>query len=241
MRWIWILGLLVMPALPAGANGHVPPLAPVGVASELRAIGHVTPFRPAPGAREDRIGCTGTLISPTQVLTAAHCVARRIAQPQNLYVTFGWRADGPPLFRSPASRIRMAEGFSGTGQGVAALQYDLALISLPRPVPSELIAPIQLASDTHTTNLASYGFPFGAEMELRGREGCSAMRVTGPVLGFDCPVIGGFSGSPLLSMSDTGPTLVAVTVARAQRASENPSPIRSYAVIPTPDFLSASE
>ena len=232
MRWAILMAALV---LAAPVRADAPPIAPAFLAAELRAVGHVTGRRPAPGAAVDVGGCSATLITPVLVLTAAHCAAHRATNPQELFVTFGWSSSGPPLWRTTAARIDVMPGYVRGRYDVASLHTDLALITLPRPVPSTLVEPIPLYAALPATSYASYGYLAGADTLLRGHDGCQVAEIVAERLwGFDCDVVSGFSGGPLLAMTPEGPRLVAVAVAHAPGVREG---IRSFAAIPPPELF----
>lgn len=224
-----IMGLWAAIAGPVSAE---PPIVPAFRAAELVAVGHVSPRRPELGAGVGQGGCTGTLIAPDMVLTAAHCVASRVDAPQNLFITFGWSADGPPLWRGTASRILVYPDYQRDVFDLETLHLDAALVLLPRPVPAELVTPVPLAVGQPADSYENYGYLARAVTILRGSEGCNIAPLTDGLLwGFDCEVVSGFSGGPLIARTEEGPVVVAVAVAHAQGASTG---IRSFAALPEP-------
>lgn len=221
-------GLLA--ALPQALMADTPPISPAFVAAELVAIGHITGQLPRPGAGQGNGGCSGTLIAPTMVLTAAHCAAHRTDNPQNLYITFGWASDGPPLWRGTASAVRLYADYDGEVFEIDKLHQDVALVILPRPVPAELVPPIPLAAGLEAETYSSFGYLANADTLLRGQDGCQAVELTSAgVWGFDCDVVSGFSGGPLIAMTPDGPRVAAVAVAHAPGVRTG---IRSFAVVP---------
>ena len=143
MRGLWRDLLAVVTVLcPLVSAADTPPIAPAYIAADLLAIGHVTGTRPPPGSGEGLGGCTATLIAPTLVLTAAHCAAHRQDAPENLFITFGWRNNGPPLWRGTAARVLVDPDYIAGRYEIETPHHDLALIILPRPVPEDPIEPI---------------------------------------------------------------------------------------------------
>ena len=232
MRWLILIAALVI-AAPLRADA--PPIAPAYLAAELRAIGHVTGQRPAPGAGTSAGGCSATLITPVLVLTAAHCAANRVENPQDLFITFGLSSSGPPLWRGTAARVDVLPEYVPGRYEIESLHTNLALVTLPRPVPAELVEPIPLHAGLLAPRYASYGYLANADPLLRGHEGCRIAEIFAERLwGFDCDVVGGFSGGPLLARTPEGPRVVAVAVAHARGVTEG---IRSFAAIPPPDLF----
>jgi len=230
LRLLLSFAILVLAHEPLRAD-QVPPIAPAYLEQELLAIGQVTSRRPAPGATSGGGGCSGTLIAPHLVLTAAHCVHHRVTQPQELFITFGWSASGPPTWRGTASRIILHPEYVPNQFVFETLNVDVALIVLPRPVPDALVTPLPLRAGLIAESYANYGFLAGRELLLRGNEGCQVALVARNVLGFDCDVVSGFSGGPLLAMTPDGPVVAAVAVAQAPGVRDG---IRSFAAIPEP-------
>lgn len=228
-RWLWALAFV---ASSGPLQGDAPPIAPAFVAERLVAIGHITGNPPPPGAGVGVGGCTGTLIAPTIFLTAAHCVANRVNNPEDLYITFGWSRNGPPLWRGRAARVILYPEYPAPGYGLQTLHLDLALVLFPRPVPETLVPPIPLSAGQRADSYASYGYQAQADTLLRGDDGCQAVTLTEAGLwGFDCDVVGGFSGGPLIAESPDGPVVAAVAVANARGVETG---VRSFAAVPEP-------
>ncbi|MEM9317518.1 MAG: trypsin-like peptidase domain-containing protein [Pseudomonadota bacterium] len=233
-HWLMAAALSLAPVIVQAQA--TPPIAPAYISNDLQAVGHVATHLPAPGAGVGVGGCSGTLIAPDLVLTAAHCAAPRAGRPSGLYITFGWRADGPPLWRSAAAEIWVDPDYVPGATTLETLRHDVAFVRLPRAVPDTLITPIPLIAGLRAEFYASYGYLAGADTLLRGHDRCRAELIAPALLGFDCAVVSGFSGGPLLVMGGDGPQVAAVAVAHLPGAT---GPIRSFAAIPPSDVATS--
>lgn len=184
------------PDAPAAPSLSAPEAeVPLGDLPEKVRNGSLTLERPEVGSLS--VGCTGTLVSPDVVITAAHCVAY---------------ASAP----SPGSRGRFTlETADGQSHAFGISRYvsfsrdlgrdDIALMQLDRSVPAELAVPAPLAvSDPPAgTSLTVYGYGctrIGTGTDWQKRRATFAMGETSATL---CP---GDSGGPVFDES-TGAVL----------------------------------
>ena len=198
-----LLLLLLLAAAPVRADP--PPLAAVGLIDLLRGS-----------------GCTGTLIAPDLVLTAAHCLN-------------AWATLGPIIRVMPRFHPSLADGTAGPGlsgaavmlqpdwrklraaapYGPATLSHDLALLRLAAPVGPAVARPLPVAAPgaaADTLLLASFRGARGGPMRQRT---CPVIGIEKGVMEVACGVRKGESGAPLLRLGPAGAELAAVVSARS--------------------------
>lgn len=174
---------------------------------------------PPPGAAI----CTGVLVAPDLVLTAAHCVRDAVGNPDSIRFEAGWSKSGPAGQRHGAEVILTGEA---VGQGLEALGQDVALVVLDVALPSKSFPPLPL-SDPEDGPFALFGFDRNAPDLPQRAALCGPVFTLPGLLALDCPVVSGNSGAPLLEYDDKGWQVVAVMVASAGNG-----PVRSLAVLP---------
>lgn len=184
--------------------------------------------------------CTGTLIAPDVVLTAAHCLTDpRTREPYpagNLYFVAGWRMGQKVAARGVAAiALHPAYRFSDH-PGPREIATDLALIRLAEPISADEAEPFIVDQLRPGEPLVLISYRQDRPHALTRQEGCEviargvAERPAGEasshsgegteagsdrvdldnIIVLDCDVTFGVSGSPLFAAGGTRPRVIAV-------------------------------
>lgn len=148
--------------------------------------------------------CTGTLIAPDLVLTAAHCVydpaTGAAVQPHEVRFRAGV-TDGKAAAERGVAQIVAHQGFKpGTPLSRENVRHDVALVRLDRPIPNTELAPFGVhrgAVGGGPVSVVSYGR--GRSDDLSRQNECQVIDQTARVLVMDCDVTFGSSGAPVFT------------------------------------------
>lgn len=165
--------------------------------------------------------CTGSLIAPDVVLTAAHCLYDRTTgspvDPSRIEFRAGFRNGQSAATRGARRAIPHPAYRFDPAAGAAESRNDLALVELDQPIGVAGVRPFETAPEVQAgAEVSVVSYALGRAEAPSREDACGVLGQEGGVFVLTCDVDFGASGAPVFQMDGSIARIVSVVSAKGQ-------------------------